>query len=323
MTRSHPTPAISIGLAVRNDPDRVRRCIESVLAQDWTDLELVICDNASDDATPDALMEFASADRRVKVHLNPVNIGSQENMNRVLEFSSGTLFRWISSDDWLEPRALSTAVQALERNPSAIGVTSGFTLHMAGIGARREDYRGEFPDSADPARRFERMLWFFQAGATKYDPIYGVYRREALMRTERLRPSERADYLLCAELALNGPIMHVHEDLAHRCWSVPTAVERAAFRRRLDPVHGETLKSTPNRLYREFNALVRSMDLTDVQRRRCARAVRRFWVLECVRIGRLRASDRVHLTVAALQRPRSVNGHAAAPQRAPAASGRR
>ena len=104
------------------------------------------------------------------VAVNPVNIGSHENMNRVLELSRGTLFRWISADDWLEPQALSEGVRALERHPDAVGVTSGFTIHTPGVAPRYEQYRGEFPSSPDPARRFERMLWFFHAGDAKYDP---------------------------------------------------------------------------------------------------------------------------------------------------------
>ena len=125
-------------------------------------------------------------------------------MNRVLELSRGTLFRWISADDWLEPQALSEAVRALERHPDAVGATSGFTLHTPGAAPRYEQYPGEFPSSPDAARRFERMLWFFHAGDAKYDPVYGVYRREQLMRSGRIRPSERTDWLLSAELALMG-----------------------------------------------------------------------------------------------------------------------
>ena len=60
------------------------------------------------------------------------------------------------------------------------------------------------------------MLWFFHAGDAKYDPIYGIYRREQLMRTGRVRPNERTDWLLSAELALTGPIVHVDELLANR-----------------------------------------------------------------------------------------------------------
>jgi Glycosyl transferase family 2 len=303
-------PAISIGLAVRNDPVRVRHCIESVLAQDWTDLELVICDNASDDGTQDTLEEYARADSRVRVSINPVNIGSHENMNRVLRLSRGTLFRWISADDWLEPHAISEGVRALELHPEAIGVTSGFTLHTPGSEPRHEDYRGEFPTSPDSGRRFERMLWFFHAGETKYDPIYGIYRREQLMRSGLLRPSERTDWLLCAELALMGPIVHLPERLASRSWQLPTAVERAAFRKRLDPAHGDKLKATPTRLYRELGRLVESVELTDAQTRRCRRALRHFWAREFVRIRRLRTSDAVRRALAR-SRERSATAAAA------------
>ena len=292
--RSDTLPAVSVGLAVRNERHGVKRCIESVLAQDFTDLELVICDNASDDGTVDTLEEYARADPRVSVATNPVNIGSHENMNRVLLSSRGALFRWISADDWLEPQALSAGVRALERHPNAIGVTSGFTLHTPGVAPRREDYTGQFPSSPDAGRRFERMLWFFHAGEAKYDPIYGIYRREELMRSGRLRQSERTDWLLCAELALIGPIVHVHEQLANRGWRLPSAAERAAFRRRLDPGQAERLKTSATRIYHDLGALTRAADLTDLQLSRCNRALRRFWARELVRLSRLRLSDAVH-----------------------------
>ena len=106
---SERTPALSIGLAVRNEPHAVRRCVESVLDQDFRDLELVICDNVSDDDTVPALEAYARDDRRISLSVNEANIGSHENMNRVLELARGTLFRWISADDWLEPGCLRTA----------------------------------------------------------------------------------------------------------------------------------------------------------------------------------------------------------------------
>ena len=286
--------ALSVGLAVRNDPQRVRRCVESVLSQDFTDIELVIADNASDDDTVDTLQEYARDDRRVSVTVNPVNIGSHENMNRVLELSRGTLFRWISADDWLEPQALSEAVRALERHPEAIGATSGFTIHTPDAAPRYEQYPGEYPESPDAAHRFERMLWFFHAGDGKYDPMYGVYRREQLMRTGRIRPSERTDWLLSAELALTAPIVHIREMLSHRTNSYPLGADRAAFRRRLDPARGEELKTSPSRMYADLYALARAADLTESQLRRCRTALRRFWLRELKRTNRVRASDAYH-----------------------------
>ena len=187
------------------------------------------CDNVSDDGTIALLEDYARSDRRVALHLNDVNIGLHENMKRALELSRGTYFRWISADDWLEPAYLSACVRALEASPEAVGVTTWFTIHTDDGSSRHEEYRGEFPTSPDSARRFERMLWFFHAGDAKYDPIYGMYRRDALMRAHPLRPSERTDWLLSAELALMGPIVHVYERLAHRVRSSPSAIDRARF----------------------------------------------------------------------------------------------
>ena len=258
MTEASPT--LSVGLAVRNGVDVVGRCIESIVSQDFKDLELVISDNASDDGTSTLLEEYARADRRIRLSVNEVNIGSHENMDRVLELSHGELFRWISSDDWLEPGCLSACVRALRTRKEAIGVTTYFTIHTADGPPRCEEYHGEFPTSPDPARRFERMLWFFHAGDAKYDPIYGLYRREALLCSHRHLPSEQADWLLSAELALNGSD-HPHRQAA--CESdapYPVNIDRAAARRRLDPVRGEDLKSSTQRLHRDL------LDTRDVRR---------------------------------------------------------
>jgi hypothetical protein len=114
------------------------------------------------------------------------------------------------------------------------------------------------------------------------------------VRSHRLRPSERTDWLLSAELALMGPIIHIEKRLANRTRSYPVGIDRAAFRRRLDPVRGEQLRTSPRRLYRELYALAASARLTEAQMRRCKRALRRFWVREVVRTGRSRAADARH-----------------------------
>jgi hypothetical protein len=113
------------------------------------------------------------------------------------------------------------------------------------------------------------------------------------MRAHPLRPSERADWLLSAELALMGPIVHLPERLAHRSRNYPVGTDRAAFRRRLDP-RGEQLKTSPRRLYRELYALAVTADLTPEQLQRCKRALRRFWINEVVSQARSRAADTRH-----------------------------
>ena len=135
--------------------------------------------------------------------------------------------------------------------------------HSRRLDPRTRSTRGEFPTSPDPARRFERMLWFFHAGDAKYDPIYGVYRREHADARASV-PPVRAHRLAAQRRAgANGT------DRPRATSGSPTepATTRSAsierrFRRRLDPVHGERLKTSPARLYRELYALAVTADLT-------------------------------------------------------------
>jgi glycosyltransferase involved in cell wall biosynthesis len=292
-------PAVSVGLAVRNGLGTIERCIESILSQDFADLELIVSDNASDDGTIETVEGYVRVDPRVRLRVNPVNVGIQENMNRVLVPARGSYFRWISADDWLEPGCLSACVAALQDRPDAVGVTSGFTIHAPAGDTRYEEYDGEFPTSPDPARRFERMLWFFHAGDAKYDPVYGVFRRDPLARSRGHQPIERTDWLLAAELALMGPILHVPERLAHRTSDHVTGSEQhRALLRRLDPNRPEQLGRSPQGLTRELYGLAAGADLSDEQLRRCRRALRSFWLKEVGRQSRSKVADAKHRLLA-------------------------
>jgi hypothetical protein len=101
-----------------------------------------------------------------------------------------------------------------------------------------------------------------------------------------------------------APIVHIDELLAHRTNSYPVGVDRAAFRRRLDPVRGEQLKTSPTRLSRDLYALSRAAGLTESQLRRCRTAVRRFWVREVKRTNRKRLADAVHHHISSSNRRR-------------------
>ena len=137
------------------------------------------------------------------------------------------------------------------------------------------------------------MLWFFHAGDAKYDPIYGVYRRDCITRTGFPHASERTDWLICTELALLGPIIHLNERLANRTKDY-TRVDRAAFRRRLDPARAEQLKTSARGLSQELFALAFSANLSEAQLRRCRSALRRFWLKEQISMAHSRLSDARH-----------------------------
>ena len=121
MTRKS-TPRLSIGMPVYNGEDFIAEAIRSHLEQDFTDFELIVSDNCSDDSTPEIVKEFTEADPRVTYSRNATNIGGPANFNRLFRLATGELFRWAAADDRIEPGYLSKVVGLLDNDPGvAIG----------------------------------------------------------------------------------------------------------------------------------------------------------------------------------------------------------
>jgi glycosyltransferase involved in cell wall biosynthesis len=263
-------PRLSFGLPVWNGEATLRRCLDSLLAQDFTDFEVVVSDNASTDGTSRILDEYAARDPRIRVSRNQENIGQIENVNLVFRQSRGEYFRWIGATDWLEPHYASRCIDALDANPGAILVTSYFRIHRGDGTSRYEEYRGERVDSERPERRFARMLWFYFAGDAKYDPIYSMMRRDALARTHLVWMMDWGDRMMGAELALLGRFQHVPECLAHRTkGSGEEHRDYAELLRRYHPTRSRELPATPSRIFRSLLSIIRAAPLTRRQRIHC------------------------------------------------------
>src|SRR3954470_23138397 len=108
------TPRVTIGLPVYNGARYLAEAIESVLAQTFTDFELVISDNASTDATAAIALQYAARDPRVRYSRNRENIGSARNFGRAFELATGEFFKWMASDDLISPEFLENCVAALD-----------------------------------------------------------------------------------------------------------------------------------------------------------------------------------------------------------------
>ena len=93
------TPKLSIGLPVYNVAKFVCATIDSLLAQTYTDFELIICDNASTDGTLAIAQEYADRDPRVRIHRNPTNVGASKNYEIAVDQLRGEYFKWQAADD--------------------------------------------------------------------------------------------------------------------------------------------------------------------------------------------------------------------------------
>jgi glycosyltransferase involved in cell wall biosynthesis len=208
---------VSIGLPVRNAASRVEHVVHSVLAQDHGDIELVISDNASTDETQEVCRDLAASDSRIAYHRQPQNIGLLNNFIFVSEQARGTYFRWIGDDDRLEPAYVRRCLPLFSEDSALILVTTQVSYTGDDGSQRTGAYEGGGMASDDPVARFTEMLRLLNESHLQIDPLYGLFRRSAVVALPR-RNVVREDEAFATRLALAGPWGHVPEVLAHRHW---------------------------------------------------------------------------------------------------------
>ena len=102
-TPSHPSHActVSIGIPVYNGENFIREALRSLIAQTFSDFEVVISDNCSTDRTQAICREYALLDSRFSYFRHEYNVGAFNNFKFVLESSRGKYFMWLACDDFL------------------------------------------------------------------------------------------------------------------------------------------------------------------------------------------------------------------------------
>ncbi|MBI5006901.1 MAG: glycosyltransferase family 2 protein [Nitrosomonadales bacterium] len=97
------TPKVSILIPVYNREDFIAECIQSALAQTYTDFEIVVADNASTDGTWEICQKLAATDARVRIFRNESNVGPVRNWLRCVSESRGEYGKILFSDDLMFP----------------------------------------------------------------------------------------------------------------------------------------------------------------------------------------------------------------------------
>jgi glycosyltransferase involved in cell wall biosynthesis len=288
---------VSVGLPVRNGGQQLELAIQSVLAQDYPNIELVISDNASSDETEAVCRRFAKSDCRIVYNRNAENVGLLGNFVKTIQRSKGEYFRWMSHDDILQPQGISRCMELFARDPRLVLVTSGFSYTGDDGVTRISVYGSERLGSDDPADRFGEMLRLLVNPDGVIDPLYGVVRRAVAAPIPR-RKMLREDEVFAAKLALAGPWGHVAEVLAHRRWKSDNLRGTA---RLLGVPQWQTHFASVLQ-YRELLGWLSQVNLTADQMRRARRAV--------YRLGVRRQLARVQRAARKLDASRSAPGRA-------------
>ena len=113
-------PKLTIGIPVYNGELFIKKAIESILAQTFTDFELIISDNSSTDSTPKICQDFLNKDNRIQIFTQKKNIGIHRNFNFLLSQAKGEYFAWAAVDDHLDDDFMEKNLKVLESNSSIV-----------------------------------------------------------------------------------------------------------------------------------------------------------------------------------------------------------
>ena len=113
-------PKLTIGMPVYNGELFIKKSIESILAQTFTDFELIISDNSSIDATQKICQDFLNKDNRIQIFTQKKNIGIHRNFNFLLSQAKGKYFAWAAVDDYLDNDFMEKNLKVLESNNSIV-----------------------------------------------------------------------------------------------------------------------------------------------------------------------------------------------------------
>jgi len=154
-------PKVTIGVPIFNGASTIHRLLDSLVSQDYPNIEIVISDNCSTDNSAEVCLSYVKRFSFVSLIQQPENTGLYRNSYFVTEQGIGKYFMWAHHDDWFDQNWISEMVKALEKRPqlsSAIGPTR---VYDSG-GASR--YEISFAGALGPARlgRFgmlAMLLW--------------------------------------------------------------------------------------------------------------------------------------------------------------------
>lgn len=216
---SKPIPQVSIGMPVYNGEPFIHEALDSLLAQTFTDFELIISDNASTDGTEAICREYAARDPRIRYVRQGENRGAAANFQFVLDEAVGEYFMWAAADDKIDPVFINSLCQILDGDKEiilAMSDVSNISSNGSYIGTTKlENIRLE---KVKKDWIYVRSLFFENPTSNIFFCIYGLFRIKELREIElnyrnKIKFASASEVPFLAQLSLLGKIASIPFDL--------------------------------------------------------------------------------------------------------------
>ncbi len=121
---------VSICIPVYNRQELVKKALDSCINQTYKNIEIVVVDDASKDATPEVIKAYAAKDARIKYYRNKNNLGMVPNWLRTFELATGDYVQHLGSDDRLSENFVEEKMKIFKQYPNVAFVSCGIKTHI-------------------------------------------------------------------------------------------------------------------------------------------------------------------------------------------------
>lgn len=202
-------PLVSVCIPTYNRAEKLRRTVEALQRASYGNLEIVISDNGSSDATEATCRALAAGDARIVFHRHPANLGPTRNFNFAKAMAGGKYFLWHGDDDVVEPDYIARCVAELERDPQLILVAGLSSYALPGGGYRR----GNVIQPSAPGALARIVDYLLRVNDNSI--FCGAYRRE-LVEDLELPNVLGGDWAWLASVVRRGRARVLPDVLVHR-----------------------------------------------------------------------------------------------------------
>ena len=159
-------PTVSIIVPVYNAESTLRRCVDSILNQDYRDFELILVNDGSQDGSGAICDAYAAQDPRV-IAIHKPNTGVSDTRNLAISRARGTYLQFLDSDDWITPDATTLLVQTARQHDCDLVISDFYRVVGERVSRKgdidddtvltREEYAAHMMEN--PADFYYGVLW--------------------------------------------------------------------------------------------------------------------------------------------------------------------
>ncbi len=208
---SVPPPLVSVVIPTRNRADFLSEAIKSVLQQDYVNIEIFICDNASTDHTGLVVGNYAKEYPNVHYIRNEQDIGLINNFNQCVQVANGEYIFRFADDDLISPRYISLLVDELSKHPAAIaaiGAVSLMTTEGEPIHAF-SNFEQMHVHGTQGMSLLERAIHYLRYGHYEgwaWAVVYGIFRTDVLKQLQMSSELKDPGALFVLSVFLKGEL---------------------------------------------------------------------------------------------------------------------